>query len=221
VKAQAKMQIVIASGNKNKIKELQTVAAEFQLTLLSPADLQSKGIVTSPPPEVDEVGANYLENALLKAKAYCEWSGLSALGDDSGLEILALDNRPGLLSARYAGVGATDKQLRDKVLGELEQLEAVNCNLDRTAFYVCHLAFVTPEGEELCADFSLKGTMLKQPRGDGGFGYDSIVLIEEFGKTFAEVDFSLTASRGFRAQAAKRLFSEPLFKKLICLDHLS
>ncbi len=202
-----KMEIVAATRNKNKLLELRTVAQRYDIEVISPASW-GEAKAFGPMPEVEETGLTYRENALLKARAFSRWGNCVALGDDSGLEVIALGNRPGVLSARYAGEGASDDALIKKLLGELEELEQ-NCGkVDRTAFFRCSLALVSPDGGVVCADASIEGVVLSEPRGHNGFGYDPIILISSLGKTLAEVDFSVTCSEGFRAKAAEILFSE-------------
>ncbi len=200
-------EILIASSNLNKILELQTVGRKFGLSLLSPGDIAQKRNL-GPWPEVQETGATYQENALLKGIAFSKWAGIPALGDDSGLEVTALDNRPGVWSARYAGAGASDKDKIAKLLQDYQHSQIAN--KDRSAYFCCHLALCYPLGAVLFGDASLKGTLLDEPRGEKGFGYDPIILIDELGKTLAEIDFELTCEKGFRARAAEKLFSKLL-----------
>lgn len=206
------LQILAATTNPNKLRELQTIAREFAIAILSPNDI-IKRFRLGPIPSVDESGSTYRENALLKAKAYSDWSGLNALGDDSGLEVLALGNRPGLLSARYVGDDATDEERIQKLLGELHELEKSSQKaVDRTAYYRCSLALVFRDALAVrdCSvtyvDSSLPGKILSTPRGNKGFGYDPIVYLPSLGKTLAEVDFQITCTHGFRALAARNLF---------------
>ena len=202
-------QIVVASGNRNKILELQTVGRRFGLELLSPQDLAEEGLLP-PWPDVHETGQTYHDNALLKAQAFAAWAGLPALGDDSGLEVAALDNQPGVRSARYAGEGASDKVRIQKLLHDFHRLAKHQPRIDRRAYFRCHLVLAYPNGALLTADAVLKGEVLDEPRGDMGFGYDPIILIEELGHTLAEVDFQVTCEKGFRAKAAEQLFPQLL-----------
>jgi len=141
---------------------------------------------------------------------------MPAIGDDSGLEISALGGRPGVFSARYAGEGASDKVRMAKVLAELAELELAAPGLDRRACFRCTLVLAYPNGAVLWAEGELKGTILYEPRGDKGFGYDPIVLIDELGQTLAEVDFSITCENGFRARAARELFGKLLALRAPC-----
>lgn len=201
--------IVAATGNRHKLAELSNVGRDFGLTIVSPAEICQANCL-SLPPEVEENGATYEENALLKAKAYAAWSGCVCLGDDSGLEVTALENRPGVMSARYAGKNAENSARIAKVLCELKEVWAARGSNDRTARFRCALCLAYPNGAVLCAEGTLSGQVLFQPQGAGGFGYDPIILIDSLGKTLAEVDFSITCKHGFRAQAAQKLFSSLL-----------
>ena len=196
----SRQRIVVASANKNKILELQTVAKDFAVELLSPAQAAAE-MKLPDPPDVTEDGQTYFENARKKAAAFARWARMPALGDDSGLEVSALGNRPGIQSARYAGAGASDEQKIDKLLNEL------GANPQRAACFRCILVLAYPSGELVSSEGELKGQILHQRQGTNGFGYDPIVLIDELGLTLAEVDFSVTCTHGFRAKAAQRLFS--------------
>lgn len=200
--------ILAATGNHNKVLELASVAANYGISIISaPECATAKGLI--PLGTVSEGGRSYAENALIKAEVYGAWSGMPALGDDSGLEIEALGGRPGLHSARYLGEGATARERYEGILIELEELDrSSRRGISWGAAFVCHLALVFPNGEVITAEGRLEGTVLRVPRGEGGFGYDPIILIHKLGKTLAEVDFAVTCSEGFRAEAAKALFSK-------------
>lgn len=197
-------QWVAATQSGNKLLELQQVAARLGYAIISPADAQ-RLLSLSSPPVVDETGESYLENAALKARAYSSWSGLPALGDDSGLEVRALEGRPGLYSARYAGPNAGDSQRIEKILTEVREVESRLGVRDRAAHFRCSLVLRLVDGQEYHAEATLEGEVLDGPRGTGGFGYDPIVLIHSLGATLAEVDFAVTCQRGFRAKALESL----------------
>lgn len=195
--------VVAATTNKNKAAELATVGERFGISVVTPSVL-GRGAA----PDVSETGGSYYENALLKAHAFAQWSGLPAVGDDSGIEIVALDNRPGLYSARYAGLGATDAQRNTKVLEELAELERqTGKGVDRTAYYVCCLVLCDSDGKIIKAESRLSGQILREPRGTKGFGYDPIMILDKLNRTLAEVEFEVTCNEGFRAEAAKELFA--------------
>lgn len=195
--------IVAATTNTNKIAELSSVAKEFGLTVLAPADIQKlRGL--GPIPKFEEDADTYLGNARIKARAFVEWASMPALGDDSGLEVAALDGRPGLYSARYGGPGATDDQKIDKLLNELA---ALGPGVDRTAHYRCVLSLIFPDGREITSESLIPGEVLYERRGNAGFGYDPVIRLNHIGKTLAEVDFSVTVKDGFRPIAARKLFA--------------
>lgn len=199
--------ILAATSNANKVKELQIVASEFGIEIVSAKQLQeTKNLL--PPPEVEETASTYRGNALLKARAYAKWANLPALADDSGLEVVCLDNRPGVLSARYAGVGSSDKEKIEKLISEIAHLEKEKGKVDRSAYFCCSLSLYVSEDEIYSAETKLKGFVLDSPKGDKGFGYDPIILIEKLGKTLAEVDFEVTCKQGFRAEALRELFRQ-------------
>jgi len=197
-------EILIASGNKHKLKELQSVAARFDIRLIPPDECrQSLGL--APCPEVEENGTTFFENALLKAQAFSAWSGMPALGDDSGLEVEALEGRPGIFSARYA---SDDSARIDKLLRELEALEQRSGQSNRRARFRSVLVLFFPRtGEILHAEGTLEGEVLRERRGHGGFGYDPIIYLEALQATLAEIDFARTCREGFRALAAEKLFA--------------
>lgn len=135
-------------------------------------------------PEVVEDGATFEENALKKARVIAYSTGIVTLADDSGLCVDALDGRPGVHSARFAGESATDEEKYSRLL---EEMEAVP-DLRRSARFVCALAFVAPDGEEMLFRGVCNGVITREPRGSSGFGYDPIFFFEEAGCTFAEMD---------------------------------
>lgn len=197
--------ILAATNNKNKLAELSAVAERFSLKLVS-IEEHSKNFGLKIPPDVEEVGQTFLENAKIKAETLCRWGNCITLGDDSGLEVDALQKRPGIMSARYAGEGATDADRINKVLSELEEVFKKTGNQDRTARFCCALFLKWPTGASLSAESHLEGAILHEARGSNGFGYDPIVYLNALGKTLAEVDFDTICRRGFRAIAAEKLF---------------
>lgn len=196
--------ILAATSNPNKIKELQAVAAEFGIRLVAPAEVAAERSLPQIG-EINETGRTYAENALIKARAYCAWASMPALGDDSGLEVPALSGRPGIYSARYLAPTANYRERMSALVAELAQL---GTGADRRAVFRCALALVTPNGETFSSEGQLWGRILDEPQGAGGFGYDPIVLIDKLGKTLAEVDFAVTCREGFRPQAARKLFQQ-------------
>mgnify|MGYP001195831499 CR=1 FL=1 len=172
------MRLVFASGNSGKLEEVRAVLGS-KYEVLSIKDLEP--ILGSPAPAVEEVELTYRGNAQLKADAIYEWCGLPSLADDSGLEVLALDRRPGLYSARYAGVGSSSEDNINKVLGELEQVD------DRRAQLVCSLCLRLDSRRHLFAEGRIDGVILRERQGQGGFGYDPLFYIEAQQRTIAEI----------------------------------
>lgn len=185
-------EIVLATENKGKLKELVNLFKGVFLNIISLTDLDS-------PPEVIEDGETFLDNALKKARIIARYSGKPALADDSGLEVEVLRGRPGVYSARYAGENATDRENISKLLDELRDKE------NRNALFVCLLALVTPEGKERAVRGTCEGVILDKPRGEGGFGYDPVFYLPELNKTMAEIPPELKNRISHRAQAVALL----------------
>ena len=199
-------EIVAATSNIHKFKELKVVTERYGVKLCHPSHVaKEKGL--SPIGEILENGNTYRENAFIKAMAYMKWSGMNAIGDDSGLEIPMLDNRPGIYSARYGGVVLSDYDRINVLLDEITNAWKQTGLQDDRAVFKCSLAFVRTDGTVYYADSELWGTVLTQCRGTNGFGYDPIININDLGKTLAEVDFPTTCKHGFRAKAAQQLFA--------------
>lgn len=171
-------QVVIATNNAHKVEEIRA-ALDFEgweFLTLSECD---------PYDEPVEDADSFEGNARIKARAAFEHTGLAALADDSGLAVDALDGAPGVLSARYSGVHGDDAANNAKLLRELEGV----ADADRTARFVCSLAFIDEDGTETCASGTIEGRIAHGLSGDGGFGYDPLFLPDEFqgAKSLAEV----------------------------------
>lgn len=170
--------VLIATNNKHKVEEIET-ALDFEgWEFLTLSDCEAY-------PEPEEDADTFEGNALIKARAAHEATGLAALADDSGLAVDALDGAPGVFSARYCGAHGDDDANNAKVLAELEGVPDVK----RTARFVCALAFVDEDGTETTAFGTIEGRIAHGLSGEGGFGYDPMFLPDEFGgaKTLAEV----------------------------------
>lgn len=168
-----KMKVLLASNNGHKIKEIKEILGDF----FDVVSLREAGVESDP----EETGATFEENARIKAVAGMKASGMPCIADDSGLEVFALDGLPGVMSARYAGGHGDDSANNKKLLRELENAS------DRSARYVCVICMAFPNGHEIVARGECRGTILKEARGEGGFGYDPLFLFPQFGKTFAEI----------------------------------
>ncbi|MBC8318206.1 MAG: XTP/dITP diphosphatase [Desulfobulbaceae bacterium] len=171
--AEKKMLVVLATRNKGKMAELTELLKDFPVDLRSLNDF-------GPIPEVVEDGATFDDNAYKKAIFTSRALGIPAISDDSGLLVEALDGAPGVISARYAGENATDRENLDKLLGEMKGQK------NRKAAFECVISIAVPSGLALTYDGRCEGEILDAPRGESGFGYDPVFFYPDFGKTFAE-----------------------------------
>lgn len=190
------MRVLIASTNPGKLREFRAILQNFPHELVQPAQI---GLRLG----VEETGGNYRENAALKARAYATASGLAALADDSGLEVEALDGAPGLFSARYSPLpGAGDGDRRKHLLAELARRGHPQ---PWNARFVCAAAFALPDGQLWEAEGSCAGEIIAEERGTGGFGYDPLFYLPDFGKTMAELEEGVKNRISHRAVALQRL----------------
>lgn len=183
--------IVLATANPGKLRELQAVLAGLDFEIVPQSAF---GV-----PEAEETGLTFIENALLKARNAALYTGLPALADDSGLAVDALGGVPGIYSARYAGAGAGDRANIGKLLAELEGVPAER----RTARFVCVLALLHHPADPtpLICQGSWEGTILTEPRGEGGFGYDPIFFAPGEQRTAAELEPAVKNQISHRGQA--------------------
>lgn len=188
------MKFVFASHNKGKIQEVQEILAPFGIEIEP---------ISADFPEIEENGTSFEENAKIKARAVCQATGLPAVADDSGLTVDALDGFPGIHSARWAGPEANDHD-RNQLL--LEKLLSVP-EEQRGAQFVCVAACVFPDGRELAVRGQCRGTILGEEHGSGGFGYDPIFCVPEYGCTFGELASDVKNSISHRARAFTALGS--------------
>jgi len=151
-------------------------------------------------PEVEEDGETFAANARKKAQTVARLTGRLTLADDSGLEVAALDGAPGVRSARYAGEAADDAANNRKLLAALAGVPRSG----RRGAFVCAMALCAPDGD--CRFFSgrLEGLIVEEPRGDGGFGYDPLFLVPEYGKTLAELPLEIKNRISHRGQALRQ-----------------
>lgn len=198
------MKLLVATRNPGKIREYKVLLADLPLEVTW---LAAEGINL----DVEETGRTFAENALRKAHAYAAATGLWTWADDSGLEIDALDGRPGVYSARYAGPGASDAERYRKVLGELAAIPQTAW----TARFRCAVALVEPSGAEHVVEADFPGMITDRPRGTNGFGYDPIFYLPQLGKTLAELAPGVKnriSHRAIAAQAAHDLLVQLLTK---------
>lgn len=185
--------LLIATNNPGKLSEFARLLEGLPVTLCG---LAYFGISD----EAEETGATFEENAAIKAAFYARASGVPALADDSGLVIDQLNGEPGVRSARYAGINATDTDRIEKVLSEMTD------GRDRSARFVCVCALADPTGNIVhVTDGTCEGSMALAPRGTNGFGYDPIFLPDGFGQTFGELTSDLKHSVSHRARAVKKM----------------
>jgi XTP/dITP diphosphohydrolase len=193
--------LLIATGNRGKVKELQVLLSELDVQLVTPKDI---GLDL----DVVEDGQTYQENAGKKALAYCQASGLVSLADDSGLEVDALGGAPGLYSARYSPLpGATDADRRAYMLQNL-----LGKPHPWTAHFHATVAIGVPGKPLLFAQGDCYGEIIPQERGENGFGYDPIFLIPETNNTMAELSMQQKNLLSHRALAVKNAL--PLLQKI-------
>lgn len=182
--------LVVATRNRGKIMEINALLAGLVDQVSSATDYACF-------PETVEDGATFEENALKKAREAASFTGLPALADDSGLVVDALNGRPGVFSARYAGIDAGDAANNARLLEECQDIPDDH----RQASFVCVLAFVTPDGDEQLFTGRVAGRILSEARGEGGFGYDPLFLVDGFGRSMAELELAEKNGVSHRAQA--------------------
>jgi XTP/dITP diphosphohydrolase len=176
---QAPPRLVLATANQHKLLELSRIleAAGTDVRLASLAEFPGA-------PDVPETGATFAENALLKAHAIVDFTGLPAVADDSGLCVDALNGMPGVLSARWSGQHGDDAANLRLVLAQLADVPAER----RGARFLCAAALVLPDGRERVSEGEVRGRLIREPRGSNGFGYDPIFVPDSATITTAEMD---------------------------------
>lgn len=185
------MKLLIGTGNAGKAFEISNVLKDLDLALLTLKDFPNLE-------EVEESGITYGENATLKAEAYSRNTGLLTLADDSGFEVEALRGAPGVISARYAGGGASDQERIDYLLAKF----ATVAGPSRRARFVSVVALAHPEAGLIeCTTGTCEGVIIDEPRGSNGFGYDPIFVPEGFDVTFAELPSDVKDSISHRGKA--------------------
>lgn len=193
--------ILIATNNPGKVLEIEDLLAGLGLELLTPARL---GMSL----EVPEDGLTYAENALLKARAFCQASGLAALADDSGLEVAALGGKPGLHSNRFGPQPGTDASRRQYLLAQLQDHPR-----PWQAVFRATVALALPGMEPRWVEGECAGEIIPEARGSGGFGYDPIFLFPALGQTMAELGLEEKNRLSHRARAVKNIL--PVIQELL------
>lgn len=191
---------MVATRNRGKLLEIEAVLAGVVEKVLCASDFPNL-------PETNEDGTTFSENALKKAREAMLFTGLPTIADDSGLVVRALDERPGVFSARFAGESADDVANNRKLLAEMVGTPPEQ----RQAAFVCVMAFVTPDGVEQIFSGGVSGRILDRERGTGGFGYDPLFLVDGFERTMAELTLAEKNCISHRGQAL-RLFRAYLDK---------
>ena len=186
------MEIVVATKNEGKLKEFKHLLKDLSIRVSSLNDIDFNK-------EIPEAGTSYSENALNKAKKVSVFSNRIAVSDDSGIEILAYNNGPGVQSARFL-LELTYEQKNKKIIADLEG----KSGRQRAVKYKCAIAICTPEKKSFVCEGECEGVISTEPKGDRGFGYDPIFFLPKHGKTFAELPAEIKNQVSHRAKAFKK-----------------
>ena len=196
--------IVISTGNAHKLEEIGAILKDLDYNIHSLKDVNLDNL------EIEENGKTFEHNALIKARTVAKLTNMITIADDSGLEVDAIGKKPGIYSSRYAGENATDAENREKLLKELKNTAASH----RTARFVCCIAVVFPDGKEFVVRGTCEGTIAFEEKGDNGFGYDSLFIVDNYNKTFAELPSSIKNAISHRAKALE-LMKDELTRRVI------
>jgi XTP/dITP diphosphohydrolase len=188
------LELLIATKNKGKMREIRELLKDFKLKITSLEDYPDM-------PVIEEDGKTFAQNALKKAVTIAMYTGKLTLGEDSGIEVKALDNQPGIYSARFSGPNATDEKNNQKMLRLLKGKPMSK----RRARYRCFAALVDRRGIIDVVSGSCSGLITTKYQGTNGFGYDSLFLIPKYNKTFGELDPSIKAKISHRAKAFQKI----------------
>lgn len=188
-------QVVLASNNKGKVKEINAVLEELTIKVTPQSEFNVE--------EAEETGLSFVENALIKARNAAEHTNHPAIADDSGIEVPALDGRPGIYSARYAGIGASDEENLNKLINDIKDLPEE----DRIAQFVCVMVYMRHANDPIpvISQGIWKGTLLTEPRGKNGFGYDPIFFVPTHACCSAELSPEVKNQLSHRGQALRQL----------------
>ena len=196
--------IVISTGNAHKLEEIGAILKGLDYNIHSLKDVNLDNL------EIEENGKTFEHNALIKARTVAKLTNMITIADDSGLEVDALGKKPGIYSSRYAGENATDAENREKLLKAMKNTPASN----RTGRFVCCIAVVFPDGKEFVVRGTCEGTIAFEEKGKNGFGYDSLFIVNDYNKTFAELPATIKNSISHRAKALE-LMKEELTRRVI------
>ena len=187
--------IVLASSNAGKVKEINQLLSNQQLQVIPQSNFSV--------PDIEETGLTFVENAILKARNAAQHSGLAAIADDSGLEVDALNGAPGIYSARFAGLGATDQSNNDKLLDLLKDIPETG----RSARFQCLLVYLRHPADPtpLICQGTWEGQILFQPQGENGFGYDPLFFVPDHYCSSAELRSEVKNKISHRGRALREL----------------
>jgi XTP/dITP diphosphohydrolase len=186
---------VLASGNPGKVREINEILSGLGIEVIPQSEFNV--------PEIEETGLTFVENAILKARNAAEHTGLPAIADDSGIEVDALQGAPGIYSARYAGVGASDQENLQKLLAAIRDVP----EQQRTARFQCLMVFMQHAGDPtpVICQGTWEGRILEQPSGMNGFGYDPVFWVPEHGCSSAQLTAEQKNSLSHRGKALQQL----------------
>lgn len=196
--------IVISTGNAHKLEEIGAILKDLDYNIHSLKDVNLDNL------DIEENGKTFEHNALIKARTVAKLTNKITIADDSGLEVDAIGKKPGIYSARYAGENATDEENREKLLKALKNTPISH----RTGRFVCCIAVVFPDGKEFVVRGTCEGTIAFEEKGKNGFGYDSLFVVDNYNKTFAELPSSVKNGISHRAKALE-LMKEELSRRVI------
>ena len=196
------LKIILASNNAHKLKEIKDILKDYPIEIVTPRD---EGIII---PEVEENGNTYKDNALIKARSIASLTNLPVFADDSGLEIKAMDNKPGIYSARYAESFGGHQKAFIEIWNNIK-------DKDKSARFVCHLALLNIKDEPLFFEGEVKGEISLKQSGNSGFGYDPIFIPEGYEKSFGELNEDIKNHISHRANALRNMIQYLLHENLI------
>ena len=185
------MTLVAATGNPHKLREIRQITELFGIRIISKEEAGAGDL------DVEETGTTFEENSRIKAESIMKATGFSAIADDSGLEVRALDGAPGVWSARFSGEGATDESNNRKLLRLMEEVP----DDQRQACFVSVITLCFHNGDVLTARGECPGRVLREPAGNGGFGYDPLFLPDGYDETFAQLSEEQKNTMSHRARA--------------------
>jgi XTP/dITP diphosphohydrolase len=191
---QKPMEVIVATRNKGKIREIREALKGLGLRIYALSDFPNV-------PEIEEDGKSFTENALKKARFYSKHFGKLALADDSGLEVDCLKGLPGVYSARYVREGASGQENNQKLLREMQDVPISK----RGAKFKCIIAVVSPNGREALAEGECKGKIGFKEKGKKGFGYDPLFILPKYGKTMAELSLEAKNRISHRGKALRKI----------------